>query len=122
LFARGTVEQHTSRKENKLPKIVYVALVRGDKNAALVCPDELVCLVCIFVLMAVPWLKRLVAGLSSRRPAFVPGSVHVAFAGTKWHWDRFISEFFGFPLSISFHHCSILIWHRPMRCTIALNK
>jgi hypothetical protein len=30
--------------------------------------------------MAVPWLKRLVAGLSSRRPAFVPGSVHVAFA------------------------------------------
>jgi hypothetical protein len=22
---------------------------------------------------------------------------------TKWHWDRFFSEFFGFPLSISFH-------------------
>jgi hypothetical protein len=25
---------------------------------------------------------------------------------TKWHWDRFFSEFFGFPLSVSFHHGS----------------
>jgi hypothetical protein len=32
---------------------------------------------------------------------------------TKWHWDRFFSKFFGFPLSISFCHCSIftyVIW------------
>jgi hypothetical protein len=26
---------------------------------------------------------------------------------TKWHWDRFFSVFFCFPLSRSFHHCSI---------------
>jgi hypothetical protein len=26
---------------------------------------------------------------------------------TKWHWDRFLPEYFGFPLSISFHLCSI---------------
>jgi hypothetical protein len=26
---------------------------------------------------------------------------------TKWHWDRFFTEYFGFPLSISFHQCSI---------------
>jgi hypothetical protein len=26
---------------------------------------------------------------------------------TKWHWDRFISEYFSFPLPISFHQCSI---------------
>jgi hypothetical protein len=26
---------------------------------------------------------------------------------TKWHWDRFFPEHFGFPLSISFHRCSI---------------
>jgi hypothetical protein len=26
---------------------------------------------------------------------------------TKWHWDRFFPEFFGFPLSVSFHRCSI---------------
>jgi hypothetical protein len=27
---------------------------------------------------------------------------------TKWHWDRFFPEFFGFPLSVSFHRCSIV--------------
>jgi hypothetical protein len=32
------------------------------------------------------------------------------------------SEFFGFPLPVSFHHCSIFIYHRPMRCAIALTK
>ena len=26
---------------------------------------------------------------------------------TKWHWGRFFSEYFGFPLAISFHQCSI---------------
>jgi hypothetical protein len=32
---------------------------------------------------AVPWLKRLVAGLSPRRPGFDPGSVHVEFVMDK---------------------------------------
>jgi hypothetical protein len=27
---------------------------------------------------------------------------------TKWHWDRFFSEYFGFALSVSFHKCSTL--------------
>jgi hypothetical protein len=22
---------------------------------------------------------------------------------TKWHWDRFFPEYFGFPLPVSFH-------------------
>jgi hypothetical protein len=26
---------------------------------------------------------------------------------TKWHWDRFFPEYFGFPLSVSFYRCSI---------------
>jgi hypothetical protein len=26
---------------------------------------------------------------------------------TKWQWDRFFHEYFGFPLSFSFHRCSI---------------
>jgi hypothetical protein len=26
---------------------------------------------------------------------------------TKWHWDRFFPEYFGFSLSISFHRGSI---------------
>jgi hypothetical protein len=25
----------------------------------------------------------------------------------KWQWDRFLSEYFGFPMSVSFHWCSI---------------
>jgi hypothetical protein len=32
---------------------------------------------------AVPWLKRLVAGLSPRRPGFAPGSIHVGFVVDK---------------------------------------
>jgi hypothetical protein len=33
--------------------------------------------------MAVPWLRRLVAGLSSRSPGFAPGSIHVGFVVDK---------------------------------------
>jgi hypothetical protein len=29
---------------------------------------------------------------------------------TTWHQDRFLSEYFGFPLSISLHQCSTLIF------------
>jgi hypothetical protein len=32
---------------------------------------------------AVPWLRRLVAGLSPQRPGFDPGSVHVGFVVEK---------------------------------------
>jgi hypothetical protein len=32
---------------------------------------------------AVSWLRRLVAGLSSRSPGFAPGSIHVGFAVDK---------------------------------------
>ena len=49
MFARGTFEQHTSRKENKLPKIVYVALVRGGANGQLICPDVRMSSVCVYM-------------------------------------------------------------------------
>jgi len=26
---------------------------------------------------------------------------------TMWNWDRFVSEFFGLPLSLSFYKCSV---------------
>jgi hypothetical protein len=26
---------------------------------------------------------------------------------TKWYWERFLSEFFGFPLTVAFHYYSI---------------
>lgn len=29
---------------------------------------------------------------------------------TKWHWDRFLPQYFGFPLSVSFQCCSIFTY------------
>jgi hypothetical protein len=43
-------------------------------------------------LKAVPWLRSLVAGLLPRVPGFAPASVWDLW-WTKWHWDRFFSEF-----------------------------
>jgi hypothetical protein len=40
---------------------------------------------------------------------------------TEWHWAGFL-RVLRFPLQISFHHCSIFIYHRPIRCAIALTK
>jgi hypothetical protein len=45
---------------------------------------------------AVPWLRRLVAGLSPRRSGFDPGSVHVGFVVDKVA----LGQYFGFSLSI----------------------
>jgi hypothetical protein len=42
----------------------------------------------------------------SRRPLTRggPGSIP---GQSMWHWDRFFPEYFGFPVSVSFHWCSI---------------
>jgi hypothetical protein len=40
-------------------------------------------------------------------PDSVPGHSMWDFWWTKWHWDIFLSESFGFPLSVLFHRCSI---------------
>jgi hypothetical protein len=36
-------------------------------------------------------------GLSQRSPGFALRSVYVGMWWIKWHWDRFLSEFFHFP-------------------------
>jgi hypothetical protein len=58
------------------------------------------------VFMAVPWLRSLFAGLSPRRPGFAGQSMWDLW-WTKWHWDRFFSEFFGFPLWI--YHSTVTL-------------
>jgi hypothetical protein len=63
-----------------------------------------------------PWLKRLIAGLSPRRPGFAPGSVRVRFVVDKVALGQVSLQVLRFPLSISFHHCYVHIYHRPMRC------
>jgi hypothetical protein len=55
----------------------------------------------------VPWLRRLAAGLPPRRPGFDPGSVNVEFVVDKVALGQVFTEYFGFPLSISFHRFSI---------------
>jgi hypothetical protein len=56
---------------------------------------------------AVPWLRRLVVGLSPRRSEFNPGSVHVGFVVDKVALGQVLPEYFSFPLSASFHQWSI---------------
>jgi hypothetical protein len=51
----------------------------------------------------VPWLRRLVAGLSPRSPKSRPCQFMWDLRWVKWHWERFFSEFFGLTLSVSFH-------------------
>jgi hypothetical protein len=58
-------------------------------------------------LMAVPWLRRLVAGLPLRRPGFDPGSVHVRFVVDKVALGQVFLRVVGLPLSVSFHWCYI---------------
>jgi hypothetical protein len=59
-----------------------------------------------YVEKAVPWLRSLVAGLSPRKSGFAPGSIHVGFVVDKVALWQFFSNFFGLPLSISFHRRS----------------
>jgi hypothetical protein len=53
----------------------------------------------------------------SRRPLTAEARVRARVnpcgicGGQKWHWDRFFSEYFGFPLSVTFHRGSIVIYH-----------
>jgi hypothetical protein len=43
----------------------------------------------------------------------------VEFVVEKWRWDRFLPEYFGFPMSVSFHRCSIT-WKNEKKLIIFL--
>jgi branched-subunit amino acid transport protein len=69
-----------------------------------------------------PWLEWLVAGLSPRRPGFAARSVHVGFVVDKVALGQVFLRVLRFsPVSI-FYHCSIPVYHRPMRCATALTE
>jgi hypothetical protein len=53
-------------------------------------------------LMAVPYLKQLVAGFPLQQPGFASGS-HVGFVVAKAALGPVFSEYFGFPCQSSFH-------------------
>jgi hypothetical protein len=52
----------------------------------------------IYSFWALPWLGRIVANLSPRRPGLVTRSIHVRC--TSWQCDRFFSVHFGFSPAI----------------------
>jgi hypothetical protein len=55
----------------------------------------------------VPRLRRLIAGLSQRRPGFDPGSVHVGFVVDKEALAQIFLRVLRLSLSVAFHLCSI---------------
>jgi hypothetical protein len=62
---------------------------------------------------AVPWLRRLVAGLSPQSPEFAPGSIHVAFLVDRVALGQVCLRVLHFsPVSIIPPSFSILIFHR----------
>jgi hypothetical protein len=58
---------------------------------------------------AASWLRRLVAGLTFRRPGFNPRLSLWDLWRTEWHWDRFSSYYCSCLLSVSFHQRPVLI-------------
>jgi len=59
----------------------------------------------------VPWIWRFVISLLPRRPGIKPGYSMWDLWWTKLYWGLFCLEFFGFPLSLSFHQWSTIIVH-----------
>jgi hypothetical protein len=55
----------------------------------------------------VPWLRRLVAGLSPRRLGLDPVSAHVGSVMDKVALRQVFPQVLRFPLSVSFHRCYI---------------
>ena len=46
-----------------------------------------------------------------RETASIPGASRLDLWFTKWHRETAFSEYFSFPLPVSFHHCAVLILH-----------
>jgi hypothetical protein len=54
-----------------------------------------------------PWLRRLVAGISQRSTRFASGSVYVGFVVDKVALGQVSSEFFGFPCQ---YHSNVALY------------
>jgi hypothetical protein len=54
-----------------------------------------------------PWLRRLVAGISQRSTGFTSGSVHVGFVVDKVALGQVSSELFGFPCQ---YHSTVALY------------
>ena len=53
--------------------------------------------------------------------SIIPPLLHTRSSIYHPHCIMFISQYFSFPLSVSFHHCSILIHLPPILCNVFLS-
>jgi hypothetical protein len=60
--------------------------------------------------MVMPWLRRLVSGLSPRKLGFNLRPVDVGFVVEKVALVHAFFDYFGFVMPVSFHQCSIPIF------------
>jgi hypothetical protein len=69
-----------------------------------------------WILRTGPWLRQLVACLSAQRPWYALRPFYMTFVVDRVALDSLCSEFFGSPLSVSFHRGSsypggwIIVW------------
>jgi len=59
------------------------------------------------VFRAMPWIRQLAASLSLERHKLDTKPVHMRFVMDKVALGQVFLQVYGFPLSVSFHHCSI---------------
>jgi len=68
--------------------------------------------------MAVSWLWKLGAGFPLRRYV----QIHMNLWWEKWHWVRYLSKYYDFILSVSYHQCSTLIFILKYSYTLSRKK
>ena len=58
--------------------------------------------------------------LTMEAPGLIPGQSSWGLWWTQWWWDRFFSDYFSFPVSLSFQQCSIyFICLLPVPCNLS---
>lgn len=62
----------------------------------------------IYVLIAIPWLRELVAAFSPRRHGLCPGSAHVSFVLNKMALGQLFLQIIWFSMEFPSDRCSIL--------------
>ena len=95
-----------------------VALLLGyEENSTIptvrgcfICVNISLVIILVYISSFVGCAMNQTAGLSPRRPVFNPRLVHVGLAVGKVALRRIETEYFGFPLSVSFHPCPIPIY------------
>jgi hypothetical protein len=88
----------TGIKISCLCKIFLHKIIKNSNN-----PKIKIYLKKYYLILAMPWLKRLVTGFPPWWPRFKTWSSHVGFVVDKVALGQVFSKYFGFPYQSSFH-------------------